>query len=276
MPTGNPRFLIDNVLDRATWTAVPALQTGFPVENLQRQERGDLASTTSTASQQYKFVLGVNTIMNMLFLWYVNLTAAAIIRLQLYSDAAWTTLIYDSTAVSAWPYTGFSASMNIMARKFKIFKTVRLYFAQQNNVQSGIITITDPNNPAGQFDISRAGGGKYWEFQRGLPYNASSHKIGNLTKGGRAKSGGWSADAGENFLNLEFRPEWLSQQTDWPELMAMLVMRGGDEDIFVSQYPEDGTHVEAMHHGMVMLPDSAALQRPMFQMLSTALVFNGK
>lgn len=101
--SNNLRIGYLNYADAATLSATPALDTTGPETYLQTDARGDIALATSTASQDIKGTWGgTSYTVSQLALWRHNLAYSDTIRLQLYSDAAWTTGVYDSTALAAY------------------------------------------------------------------------------------------------------------------------------------------------------------------------------
>lgn len=92
-----------NYADLATLTASPIVTSAGAVTFLQSDARGDICQATGTASQDVKGTWGGTAYTVSEFsLWRLNLAYSDTIRLQLYSDAAWTTGVYDSGAVAAW------------------------------------------------------------------------------------------------------------------------------------------------------------------------------
>lgn len=92
-----------NYADLATLTADPVATTTGPVTYLQSDARGDIFLASSAASQAIKGTWGgTSYTVSQMTLWRHNLVYSDTIRLQLYSDAAWTTQVYDSTALAAY------------------------------------------------------------------------------------------------------------------------------------------------------------------------------
>lgn len=92
-----------NYADLATLTASPIVTSTGPVTYLQSDARGDICLATSTASQDIKGTWGGTAYtISQLALWRHNLAYSDTIRLQLYSDTAWTAGVYDSAALAAY------------------------------------------------------------------------------------------------------------------------------------------------------------------------------
>ena len=165
-----------NYADLATITADPVATTTGPVTYLQSDARGDIFLASSTASQAIKGTWdGTSYTVSQMCLWRHNLVYSDTIRLQLYSDAAWTTQVYDSTALAAyvsglfdnwgWAFTNryFAAQA---CKSFKItvaasaaaLQCARLYLGPYTEapVQAGDGLILTPETNARQ---SRSEGG---------------------------------------------------------------------------------------------------------------------
>lgn len=92
-----------NHADAATITATPTLTTAGPTSYLQNDARGLIAQASSTASQVITGTWGGTAYtVSELCLWRHNLAYNDTVRLELFSDAAWTTGVYDSTALAAY------------------------------------------------------------------------------------------------------------------------------------------------------------------------------
>lgn len=92
-----------NYADLATLTASPIATAAGSVTFLQSDARGDIFQASSTASQAIKGTWdGTAYTISQMSLWRHNLAYSDTIRLQLYSDTAWTTSLYDSTALAAY------------------------------------------------------------------------------------------------------------------------------------------------------------------------------
>lgn len=100
----NLKLLLENVLDRATLSASPALVSTLPATNLQISRRDALARSTSAADQTILAVWSAAQVIDSLCLWGHNLTIHGTWRVRLYASADGTgTPLYDSGAAPALP-----------------------------------------------------------------------------------------------------------------------------------------------------------------------------
>jgi hypothetical protein len=98
----NLRFGYINVADAMALTANPVAMATAPVTYLQSDARTYIFKATSTASQEIKGTSATAYTISQMCLWRHNLLYNDTIRLYLYSDTAWTTNVYDSTALAAY------------------------------------------------------------------------------------------------------------------------------------------------------------------------------
>ena len=160
---------------RATWiTQGPAALAAFPVTNL-----GNLLSprkpcvSSQAAAITFSFALpAAVTGINLVTLLHHNLSLAAMVSLQLFSDTARQTKVYDSGAMPAWP-TGAMSAYFAAARP--------IYVPNGLVVGSGNVVIApangDPPVSMGAIDVAQA-----WQLpnldvgmQRGLTSQASRY-----------------------------------------------------------------------------------------------------
>jgi hypothetical protein len=149
-----------NYADLATITATPTLSPLSPPGYLKTNARGDLAIATSNASQAIFLTWGGLTVSaNEVAFWRANFAAADTIRVQHYSDAAWTTQIHDSTALAAYSAGLFTAWG---------WSYYKYYHALLSNIKSTKITIA----AASAFQASRLFVGLYGEVPINPVYGA--------------------------------------------------------------------------------------------------------
>ena len=119
-----------NRFDLATLTVSPSLAVPSLATYLQNDSRGDLLVAAASGSQVINGTWGGTVYEISQFTpWRYNLAASDTIRLQLYSDAAWTTQVYDSTALAAYTSGLFDGDgwVRFSNRYFGPFATVRSF-----------------------------------------------------------------------------------------------------------------------------------------------------
>ncbi len=229
--------------DLATLSASPAVAASMPVTNLLNMVRYRVMRTTGLADQQIKGTLASPALFSMMWLILCNLTGLATIRVQIYTDAAWTTLAYDSGVVAAlqmrplselvWGvdplgmtyYSGFAKA------------NAGMYFTPVGG-QSFTITISDPNNPAGFMEVSRLLMGGHFEFAYNPKYGMKFGWDEN-TNQQRSDGGSLRSVARANFrkLSIDFS---LLPDSDRHVLSDLYRNVGKIKDFLVSVYPGSG------------------------------------
>jgi hypothetical protein len=114
MTTSNLRISYINRADSATLTASPAAGSATPVTYLQNDARGHLFAAEASGSQEIKGEWGGTAYtIGCVRLDRTNLVDGDTLRIELYSNADWTSRSYDSTAAApfatdlydAWDYS---------------------------------------------------------------------------------------------------------------------------------------------------------------------------
>lgn len=248
--TANLRIITPNDCDIATLTASPSLVTTLPVTNLQSPSRALVARSTSTSAQDIKGTWSASRIISAAALVRHNLTSSATWQLRLYSDAAWTTLIYDSGAVVAckpkalgdleWGVDPLGASL--FTDWDHAFSS--MWFAPVA-ARSFVITLTDTTNADGYVQASRLFIGRYLEPQINFDYGFRLQWLEN-TRQERTDGGTLRSDAQDPYRRMSFRLAALST-SDRPKFMEWARRDGLRNDVFISAFPENGSALERDH-----------------------------
>lgn len=242
------KLIVDNKVDTATLTASPAVVSTLPVTYLQTHARSKVMRTTSLADQDIKLTWSSSNVFTAFAALRHNLTGAATWRIRIYSDAAWTTQVYDSGAILVSPakalgellwgidplgasvFTGWSYAFGTM------------WLPSPVAGQSVKITLSDATNPAGYMELCRLFAGVHIESN----VNASvgmSLKWSESTKQTRTDGGTLYSESFEPYRDLDFSIDALT-----PDLRAIFVEAsrkvGMRKDIFISVFPGSGGALE--------------------------------
>lgn len=262
MAVAQPRLLIKNIASVFTLSANPSLVSTQTEANLLLPDRGLTARSTSLASQEIKGTCATAQTMSMFALAYTNCTQQQTGRLQLYSDVAWTTQVYDSGTAVAFPYTGFATEHVQADAEFRVFRNIALYFTELATVKSWKYTIADgaPANADGYFDIAGLYIGSYWQFANFPALSGPLGSIPTATTQMRMDDGALRANKGDNWARLELSQDKLDS-TDWARLKHAVMRLGLDRDFWFSLYPGLGTHDEAYEQGPRMFIENSGWDR---------------
>lgn len=151
------------VFSGGSW--VPSL----PLINLQnellaKRSRSADALTTST---KYDLDMGVARTVRVIALLRHNAGSAATVRVRAYSDAGYTTLVWDSTALSFWP-EGYPAAEN----KKRYQEDFYIILPSDQTARYWRTEITDTANPAGYIELGRAIFAPAWQPAVNMEYGA--------------------------------------------------------------------------------------------------------
>lgn len=219
-----------NRADAATLSSTPTLATAGPVTYLQSDSRGLISQASSTASQAIFGTWGGTAYtVSQFALWRHNLAYSDTVRLQLYSDAGWTTQVYDSTALAAYA-SGLFDNWD--------FAFTNRYFAEQS-CKSFKITIAAS---VAAFECARLYLGPYTEAainpQYGFVPGRDSTSKQSRSDGGSLRSNVkayWRTQQFDMLLRTE------ADRAAWSEISRYC---GTWNSFVASLYPGDGGTVE--------------------------------
>lgn len=234
---------VRNAVDEATLSlAAGTVVSTLPLSNLQLPARGRIARFTPiSTSPVIRFTFaGAGRYFNFMCLNRHNLESAATWRVRLYSDAAWTTGVYDSGTVAAvdsvtlgdldWGFDALGAGIfdSFLGQKHSV-----LYFNRVGAL-SGDITINDSGNSGGKIELSRIFGGDGTEFT----YNAATLDGGwrDMTDQKRSAGGGLRSDGQIAYREYQGSLNWLAD-ADRPTFSDMMRWAGKRKDVFFSAFP---------------------------------------
>lgn len=236
----NFRVLPYNHHDFATLTNTVATASGFFVTDTQNYNRSKVWRAGSTADQSIKGTLPAAVAASG-FMIFLHNCAGANVRLQLYSDAAWVTQVYDSTAL---PFNNVSAdsSYDWGVSNTDPLRSRAPYFLWFAVTTFRSYTITFSTNVGGAWQCARIWLGKYFESSFNPTFGAPLGVATNADKG-RTRGGSVRANAGEKWriFNCEFGVMRESDRAVWMDIMGYC---GVNKDMVVSLFPTDGTRME--------------------------------
>lgn len=242
------RLCAKNAFDSATLTASPASVTTLPVTNLQLPARARVWRSTSDAAQTILATWnGSGAYLTFVNLLRHNLESGSTWRVQVYSDAAWTTQVYDSGTVDAYDYAtlgeldfGVDPLGSSVFDGFLGQMSSLVYFPRVLAL-SVKITLTNVGNSAGYLQASYLFGGDALE----LAYNAREAGLAWRETGDFERSDGGSprSQSSVSYRELDLNLAALHAD-DRPQLMDMLRYAGRRKPVFVALYPGAGGEKE--------------------------------
>ncbi len=249
-----------NRSDSATLTASPAAASNAPITYLQNDSRGHLFAAVATGAQDIKGTWGGTAYsIACAHLDRTNLVDGDTWRIQLYSDTAWTTGVYDSGTIAPFA-TSLFANWS--------FSNAEIFFAPVSGVKSFKITVTS----AAIFQASRLFLGPYSTAQYNPKYgmvpgretNSQQKRLdgGSLAVNVRAK---WRSLTFDMFASTEV------ERAAWYEIGNH---SGNERSVWVSVFPGVGGSQERDHSVMGIFEQSPATKWSNLNLFDFSLKLN--
>jgi len=254
-----PRNLID---EAATAAASPSLLSTHPLSRVQQQGRAT-ARTTGLTTQVFTFTWSSNQTANAAVVALHNLRTAGTIRIEVFSDAALTVSLEDSTALAAFSTTGLSQLDvdDYLTSRLRGMKNFVFWFSATRTTIRGLrITFTDAANADGFMEVARFVMGKYFEATYNPPYAGEGLTLATLTGQVRADGGTLYSDRRADYRIERLQLDSIPDATDLAELKAIAGYLGKHKDFFFTFYPGVGGVKEVYHQGIFKFTELGALE----------------
>lgn len=252
--TNTIRLVPRNFHDDATLTTQLAAVSGFPVENTQDTQRTRVWRSEDGSDQYINGTYDDGLLRDAGFFgFFRHRCHGGSVRLQLYSDAAWSAQVYDSgfnDIINMTPTDGFNWGVDI--------------YSDGNSDIDPFITETpywiwfSSSAPHLSYKISFSGnvstyGYDYWQISRivlgpykALPYTALYDfplGIVNQTDRNRSRGGSLRTNRGVDWrtLQLDIKRVPEGERADWMDIKHYM---GTSRDGVISVFPEEGTRKE--------------------------------
>lgn len=249
-----------NRADTATLTASPAAGASTPVTYLQNDSRGHLFAASASGSQEIRGEWGGTAYtIGCARLERTNLADGDTWRIELYSDAAWTTQVWDSTVAAPfaadlydnWPYS--------VAEKF---------FTPVAGVKSFKITVVS----AAVFQAARLFVGPYAQAE----YNPSMINPfwSDPSEQERLDGGSLATLVREKFRAMAFDMDVTTEagRAVWDEVG---LIAGKSRSVIVSAFPGIGGTQERDHSVMGKFEESPSVKLTGYNQYDFSLTING-
>lgn len=257
MTTANCRIVPYNDGDDASLTTDSAV-SGFEVVNVQNSIRGRSWRSTSSAGQSFVGVWPANRVVNH-FSLHRHLCHAGSVQFRLYSDAGASSLVYDSTALSATCYTSsdpytWSTGTN---DPYLTDSAYWLWFANQT-ARSFRVTFSGTPSQA-YWQVGRLWIGRYFEVSIN-PDQGYSLGLQDVTDRNRSRGASLRTNVGEIYrtMSLDFSTAAWNDGATWQQFERRA---GTGREILVSVFPGDGTSLERDNIMVGKLSNLSPMQR---------------
>lgn len=243
----NLRIIHANYADQATSLSASTTSGALAASNLQTDRKGDVHRSTGT-SVTYTATWTAGVSIGAVALPATNLSAAATMRVRLFSDTACTAQLQDSGTNAAcpglgaapWTWTGiFNA--NAFAYGY-LSKAVAWFAANQAGVKGMKVDLVDTGNPAGYIDCARVISGPWWSPQWN-PEHGATVMVEDASANTRNDAGDLVTDRAPVHELLTMKLPMLSE-AERAQLMQVARANGVWKNIFAALMPGDGTAAE--------------------------------
>jgi hypothetical protein len=238
----NMRIVYDNVANATSQLTASTTSGTLVAANLLTELKGQVHRSTGT-SVTYTARWNSNQRVGCVALPCTNLTAAATMRVRLFSDTNATALVADSGTTIAVPGFNLDPKLWPTARNANSFafgggvKAVRWFTTRPANIRAVVIDLVDTANPAGYIDSSRLVVGDYWSPTYNIQ-NGVQLEVFDNSQTSRRDSGDLITDRSFVYDNLTFDFSLLTD-SDKNALLRIIRNVGTHDNIFVSLFPED-------------------------------------
>lgn len=245
----NIRLLIENVYDTAELSLTTGSEAGAMVLANTQQYGNELRFVSTDISA---VVIAGNFSLAKLISGFIlhrhNLSNTAKIRLEIFDDRDQTgKLVYDSGLFNAVPQTVYNdwdwRIQPIVSSPFDHWslRFSQMWFAEVFGL-SFRLTINDPDNTAGEIELTRAYMGRTFEPRVNFAWGQKSQLLSG-SKQVRTDGGSIYSKMSKKYRRVDVALHHINS-SERPHLFNALNYVGTEKDFFVSLYPEQGDQQE--------------------------------
>ena len=246
----NLRVVAINQAKYATITTSTSTVATLPIGNIKTDFKTEVWRTNNIKTNvNINLTWTSGKIVSLVALPFCNFSSTATMRVQMYSDSAWTTSVHDSGSNLCCGYVDFSEfdwggeELGVNAFSYGGGTYARLWLPV-NTVQSIRITISDSANNQAYLESGCIVVGKYWEPTKNPAYGAYSG-IKDLSVTKRTDAGDSITQRGSKHKTVNMNMKEMDA-TDRRHLSDIIKSSGTMNPIFLSLYPDaDPTFVDS-------------------------------
>jgi hypothetical protein len=272
----NLRIIYDNAADRATVTTSTTAGS-LAASNMKIDKKSKVWRSTNAlaASTIITATWTTSEIIGGVILPFCNLSAAATIKIKLYTLSGDASPVYDTGFRPAATYTSVGVGdwgvnpLGVNAYSYGGGTYGVAYFPKQT-VRKIIIEIVDTANTAGYIECSRLVAGAVWSPTYNMALGTPMEPIDTSTND-RSESGDLITTRGIRYRTLSFDLTWLLA-VDRQRVNEIKRGNGKTKSLFVSLFPEDvDTEKEQIWQIYGRLKDIGAMTHDMPTIYSTSI-----
>jgi len=241
----NLRVLSNNIAGTASITSSNVTIAAFPISNIMDSNKGKVFRVDGD-STNIKMSWGSNQTLSCVGIPTSNITSNALIRVRVYSDAAFTALLSDTGSIS--------------------ITNARVYLTRRTNVRSLQIDITDAT--LSYIEVANIVCGDYWSPVYNTDFGVEISQVSTSVHT-RTQSGNISSDIGTISKVLTLPLNWLTEVDN----IVLLKILKSNPLVFISVFPEDSDTIkEAAYQIYGKIANLATITNSVYNMYSSSLV----
>lgn len=235
------RLMAVNDADQATVTVSPAVVSNskLSADGILDDRRSRVLRTTSTADQVINLTWSADVLFTGVVIGRHNLSEDGTIRVQIYSDAAMTTEVYDSGAVDAlYPVTlgALDFGVDPLGEAVKEFDFNNTPIWTTATTGRGLkITLSDGSNADGYLQVGRVFAGRYIEPTVNMDLGYILSYV-DKAKQYRTEGGSLHAEPGVAYRRIRFRLSWLDD-SERERFYRDFSRVGRGRQVYISLFP---------------------------------------
>ena len=249
MANPNLRIVSNNAANAATLTT-SSTAGALVAANMQTDIKSQIWRSTGCTSETITALFPTPQLVGCAILPYCNLTSAATIRVQAYSDAG-VTQIYDSGVLNACQYAALGlwnwgyVPLGVNAFPYGGAAYAYMWFPIITAKQIKI-TLADPTNPSGHLDVGRLVVGTYWSPSVNASLGASV-VVNDTSVHSRNDAGDLITTIGTRSRKMTFSLTNMPT-ADRANLMSILTGNGMPQPVLFSLFPQNTDPVLEQQH----------------------------
>lgn len=242
----NLRVVYDNAAKRLSSLAASSTIGSFVVSNVLGDRKTEVWRGDHTAARTFDLVWPSNQTVACVAFPFCSLSRTATIRVQVYSDAAFTTQVVDSGTISAVQSSPvgvastdewYNTPVGVNSYGVGGYAFAVVYFTRTTACRSMKISISDTTNPLGYLEVGALVVGDYWSPTYNVQAGDVSVDILDNSRHERSEAGDLYTDVGMRYREMTLQLTHMPA-ADRNHLFRLLLGNGMKHPVMVSIVPE--------------------------------------
>lgn len=242
----NLRVVYNNAAKRATTLTASSTVGAYSAANMLTDRKTKVWRGDKTAARTIDLVWPSSETVACVAFPFCSLSKVATIRVQVFSDAAFTTQVVDSGTVSAVQSSPvgvastdewYGTPVGVNAYAYGGYAFAVVYFTRNTACRSMRITVSDTTNPLAYLEIGNIVVGDYWSPTYNVQAGEVSIEIADMSRHERSESGDLYTDVGARYRTMSLQLQYMPA-ADRNCMFRVLLGNGMKDPVMVSVVPE--------------------------------------